>query len=101
MTSSYLFAYYAFDSQVSLSSGMSIKTGLFFFLTFCCIITPISGNTNHYCVMGNLKKFLRKIYPNNHKNYKNSKSRIQFYRLLQKKECTVIFITISAWCQSS
>ena len=29
MTTSYFFAYYALDSQVSLSSCMSIKTGLF------------------------------------------------------------------------
>ena len=43
MATSYLFAYYTLDSQVSLSSCMSIKTGLFFFLTFCYIINPISG----------------------------------------------------------
>ena len=54
MTTSYLFAYYTLDSQVSLSSCMSIKTGLFFFLTFCCIITPISGIIDHYCIMENL-----------------------------------------------
>ena len=60
MTTSYLFAYYTLDSQVSLSSCMSIKTGLFFFLSFCCIITPISGIINHYCVMENLGKIGRK-----------------------------------------
>ena len=27
---------------------MDIKTGLFFFLTFCCNITPVSGTIDHY-----------------------------------------------------
>ena len=73
MTTSYLFAYYTLDSQVSLSSSMSIKTGLFFFLTFFSIITPIFGIINYYHVMENLKKKsgeskskLRKMCPNNH-----------------------------------
>ena len=35
---------------------MSIKTGLFFFLTFCCINIPISGIVDHYC---NMEKFLK------------------------------------------
>ena len=35
---------------------MSIKTVLFFFLTFCCIIIPIFGIVDHYCIMENLKK---------------------------------------------
>ena len=35
MTASYLSASYTFDSQVSLSSCMIIKRGLFFFLNFC------------------------------------------------------------------
>ena len=61
MTTPYLFAYYTLDSQVSLSSSMSIKTGLFFFLSFCCIITPISGIINHYYVMENLGKIGRKL----------------------------------------
>ena len=60
MTTSYLFAYYILDSQVSLSFSMNIKTGVFFFLTFCCIITPISGIINHYYVMENFKKIGRK-----------------------------------------
>ena len=51
-----LFVYYTLDSQFSLSSYMSIKTGLFFFLTFCCIIIPISGIIDHYCIMEILKK---------------------------------------------
>ena len=46
MTTSYLLVYYTLDSQVSLSSCMSIKTGGFFFLAFCYIITPISGMYN-------------------------------------------------------
>ena len=32
---------------------MNIRTGLFFFLTFCFIITPISGIIDHYCIMEN------------------------------------------------
>ena len=57
MTTRYLFAYYTLDSQVSLSPSMSMKTGLFFFLTFCYIITPIFGiyYTSLLCY-GNLKK---------------------------------------------
>ena len=75
MTTSYLFAYYTLGSQVSLSSSMSIKTGLFFFLTFHCIITPISGIINYYDDMENWKKKsgekgkLSKKYPNNHENF--------------------------------
>ena len=61
MTTSYLFAYYILDSQVSLSTCMSIKTGLFYFLTFFCIITPISGIKNHYCIMENVKENREKI----------------------------------------
>ena len=92
MTTSYLFAYYTLDSQVSLSSCMSIKTGLFFFLTFCCIITPISGTRDHYCIMENQKKKLgenknklKAIYPKNHEFFKNSKPRVQFLLVLIKK----------------
>ena len=49
---------------------------------------------------GEIKNKLRKIYPNNHGNFKNtnSKSRVQ---LLALRECTVIFITIGALCQLS
>ena len=57
MATSYLFAYYTLESQVSLSSCMSIKTS-FFFLTFCCIITPISGLT----VLWKIKKKLGEQY---------------------------------------
>ena len=47
---------------------------------------------------GEIKNKLRKIYPNNHENFKSakSKSRVQ---LLALKECTIIFITIGALCQ--
>ena len=55
-----LFAYYTLDIQVSYSSCVNIKTGLFFFLTFYCIIIPISGNIDHHCIMENLKKIGRK-----------------------------------------
>ena len=47
---------------------MSIKTGLIFVLTSCCIITPISGIIDHYCIMENKNKLgenknkLRTIY---------------------------------------
>ena len=49
---------------------------------------------------GEIKNKLGKIHPNNHENFKNttSKSRDQ---LLAVKECTIIFITIGALCQSS
>ena len=43
---------------------MSIKAGLFFFLTFCCIITPIFAIIDHYCNIENLKKTLKKIRTN-------------------------------------
>ena len=78
MTTSWLFAYFKLDSQVSLSSSMSIKTGL----TFWCIITPISGILDHYVLWkifkksGENKNKLRTIYPKNHENIKNSKPRI-------------------------
>ena len=35
---------------------MSIKTGLPFFLTFCCSIIPIFGIIDHYSIMENFKK---------------------------------------------
>ena len=83
MTTFYLFAYYILDSQVSLSSSTSIKTGFIFFLTFCFIITPISGIMNYYCyyVMENWGKKsgenrnnVRKIYPNNHEKFSEQQS---------------------------
>ena len=90
MTTSWLFAYFKLDSQVSLSSSMSIKTGL----TFWRIITPISGILDHYVLWkifkksGENKNKLRTIYPKNHENIKNSKPRIQFYWFLLTKECS-------------
>ena len=107
MTTSYLFAYYIMDSQVSLSSCMRIKTGLLFFLTFCCIITPILVLWIITVLWEIFKKSrenknkLKTIYPKNHENFKNSKSKVQFYWFVNKKECTVIFTSVSAWCQSS
>ena len=87
MTTSYLFAYYILDSQVSLFSSMSIKTGLFFILTFCFIITPISGIINYYYGSKNRKK---KSGENNkqkciltiRENFKNSNPNVQFCLLL-------------------
>ena len=40
-----------------------------------------------------IKNKLRKIYPNNHENFKNTNSKCRV-QLLTLKECTVIFITI-------
>ena len=37
---------------------MNIKTGLFFFLTLCCIIAPISDVIDHICI--EIKKILGK-----------------------------------------
>ena len=85
-----LFVYYSLDSQVLLSSCISIKTGLFFFLTFCCIIIPISGILDLYCIMkklkisGENKNESKTIYPKNHDNFKNSKPRVLY---CNKKEC--------------
>ena len=49
---------------------------------------------------GEIKSKLRKIYPNNHENFKNtnSKSRV---KLLALKVCFIISITIGALRQSS
>ena len=49
-----VFVYHTLDSQVSLSSCMSIKAGLFLFVTFCSII-PIFGIIDHYSIIENLK----------------------------------------------
>ena len=81
-----LFIYYTLDSQ--LSSFMSIKTGLLFFMIFRCIIIPIFGIIDHYCNMDNFKKLgenknkLRTINPKSHKNFKNRKPRVQYYWFL-------------------
>ena len=81
MTTSYLFAYYTLDSQVSLSSCMSIKTGLFFFLTFCCIITPISGIIDSYFVIENFFKNLEK----------NSKEQCTFKTMKTLRTASLVF----------
>ena len=65
-----LFAYIGHSSFTFLLC-MSIKTGLFFFLTFCCLITQISGIIDHYCIMkffkksGEIMNKLRTLYPKN------------------------------------
>ena len=43
-----------------------------FFLTFSCVITPISGAIDHYKSWKNKNK-LRTIYPKNNENFKNNK----------------------------
>ena len=57
-----LFAYSG-HSGFNFLLYMSIKTGLFFFLTSCCIIAPISGIIDHYWIMEN-KKNQEKIRTN-------------------------------------
>ena len=37
----------------------------------------------------------------NRENFKSSKPRVNLTGSFKEKECTVILITISAWCQSS
>ena len=98
MTKSYLFDRYTLDSQVSLSSCISIKTVPFFFQTFYWIITPISGIIDHYCIMEKIFKKsgennkLRIIQPKNHENFKNSKlikkSVIKEMKVWKRKKCT-------------
>ena len=53
------------------------------------IIDPISGIKDHYCTEGKIEKKLgknknkvRTIYPKNHENFKNRKSRVKFYWFL-------------------
>ena len=102
LTTSSMFADYILDSQVSRSSCMSIKTGLFFLSEF--LFYHYSSFWYYKWLLcyeklksGENKNKLRHIYHNNHENFKNSKSSVQFYWF----ECTVFFIAISAWCQSS
>ena len=72
---------------------MSLKIGLFSFLTFGCIITPIFGIIDHCCIIeifkksGKNKNKLRALCFKNHEKIKNSKHRVQFYWFLQKKVC--------------
>ena len=72
-----LFIYYTLDSQVSLSSCMAIKTDLLFFLTFCCMIIPISGIIVILKKSEENKNKLRTIHSKNQKNVKSNKSRFQ------------------------
>ena len=60
MTTSYLFAYSKLDSQVSISSCMSIKTAFFFLSDFLLYHTPISGIIDHHCIMENFEDVGRK-----------------------------------------
>ena len=67
----------------------------FFFLTFCCVISPISGSIHHYCIMKKLKKKksgknnkLRTISPKTHENFKNSKPRVVLLVLIKKSVYT-------------
>ena len=41
---------------IPVTLKMSIKTGLFSFLTFCCTVTAIFGIIDHYYIMENKKK---------------------------------------------
>ena len=110
MTTSYLLAYYTLDIQVSLSFSIIIKTDLFYFLSFCWIITPICRiRYKSFLCYGKLKKKsgeimsnLRKIYSNNHENFKNTKSKSRL-KLLALKECTnnVHYYRLHYYSQSS
>ena len=73
MTTSYLFAYYTLDSQVSFSSSISITDFLLYHYS------NFSGIINYDFVMQNWKKKkkqlgenkdkFRKMYPNNHETF--------------------------------
>ena len=85
-----LFVCYTLNSIALLSSCLRIKTGLFFSLTFCCTIIPISGIIitvlwKIFKKSGENKNKLRTTYLKNHENFENSKSRVQFYWFFYKK----------------
>ena len=74
MNTSYLLAYYTLDGQISLSSSINIKTGLFL-LDF-----PLYHYSNFWYQKllllwkieqksGESKNKLRKIYPNNNEKF--------------------------------
>ena len=71
---------------------------------FYCLHTLWMGPFRYYQSLLYYEKFLKSREKEKHyaltfhKNFKNSKPRVQFYWILQKK--CIIFITISAWCQS-
>ena len=84
---------------------MSIKTVLPFFsvhvLTLFCIITPISGILDLYCIMENLKKNreknnskLRVMCPKNHEHFKNIKSSSNFTGSYEKNSLSSVYITL-------
>ena len=50
-------AVFIFHDFLLIALKMSIKTGLFFVMTFCCMITLISGIIDHFFVMEKLKKW--------------------------------------------
>ena len=77
MTTSYLFAYYILDSQVSLSSSMKIKIGLFsFWLSVVSLLQfwyykllPCYGKLKKKKKKSGKNKKLRKMHPNNHEKF--------------------------------
>ena len=84
---------------------MSNKGSIFFCLNFCCIITPICGIADHFCIIENFKKIsgknknkLRTMYPKNPENFKNSKSRVQIYRFLSKRK-VIFLVLVNASCK--
>ena len=88
MTISYLFAYYILKSYVSLSSCMSIKTGLFFRSDFLLYHYSYFWYWKIITVSWKIKKKsgennkLRTVCPKNHENFKNSEPRVQVYWFL-------------------
>ena len=92
-----LFVYYTLDGQVSLSSYMSMKTGLFSFwisvvsllqflvLLIIILLWKIKKKSRES------KNKLRTIYPKNHEDFKNSKPRVQFFWFLYEKRVYCIF----------
>ena len=72
---------------------MSIKTVLFFFLTFCCMVTLIAGKLYIITVLWKIFKNQEKIktwrtiYPKNQENFKKANLRSNFTGSY-KRECT-------------
>ena len=84
---------------------ISIKIGLFFFLTSCCNITPIAGITDYKQLYygqfrqksGKNKNKLRTIYPKNHEHVRNSKPTVQLYGSYKKTECSEFMISTNQY----
>ena len=79
---------------------MSIKTGLCFFLSFFCIITPMSGIIDYYCIIENLKKNRGKIRRNSEqytlkimKILRIASLGSNFTGSCKRKECTIFLIS--------